>query len=188
MKPITLEKWEPIWLTNAKYYVSNFGRVRSAYTMTKTGKVKIKTTVLKTSINRNGYETVNLQWREHGKRVRKTTKVHRLVCEAFHKNKDNKPTVNHIDLNPLNNHFKNLEWATYKENVNHAQRMGAFPIAKPYVKKGYARCYKPIIDTETGQLYNSDQVAELLGIKRKYVTRMLSGERKPNTSKYKYAG
>lgn len=33
--------------------------------------------------------------------------------------KDNKPTVNHIDGNPENNHVSNLEWATYEENNNH---------------------------------------------------------------------
>ena len=38
----------------------------------------------------------------------------------FIENKDNKPYVNHIDYNPLNNNVTNLEWCTQKENVRHS--------------------------------------------------------------------
>ena len=54
----------------------------------------------------------------------KTHLVSRLVATAFIPNLENKPTINHIDGNPLNNNIVNLEWATYKENNSHAFKTG----------------------------------------------------------------
>lgn len=71
---------------------------------------------LTTRVNNRGYESVCML---------KTTKmVHRLVAEGFCANPDNKPFVNHIDGNKLNNHYSNLEWCTVAENNKHARETG----------------------------------------------------------------
>ena len=64
----------------------------------------------------NGYHRVVLS--KHNKSH--NFLVHRLVAQAFIPNPDNKPCVNHKDLNRENNSVENLEWVTYKENNNYA--------------------------------------------------------------------
>lgn len=51
---------------------------------------------------------------------RKSFQIHRLVAEAFIPNLENKPFINHINYNRLDNRVENLEWCTQKENVNHS--------------------------------------------------------------------
>lgn len=80
---------------------------------------------MKLSINNSGYVQISLF--QNGKR--KPVLVHRLVAENFLENKENKPYVNHIDGNKLNNKMDNLEWCTCQENINHAYQKGLIKIS-----------------------------------------------------------
>lgn len=64
--------------------------------------------------------------------VRRNVRVHRLVASAFIDNPLNKPYVNHIDGNKLNNNLNNLERCSQKHNVRESIRLG---LQKPYNEK-----------------------------------------------------
>ena len=90
---------------NTNYLVSNYGNVKNL----KTNKI------LNGEIIKKGYIRMYL-----GYNFKNKVLAHRMVAETFIPNPDNKPTVNHIDGNKLNNHVSNLEWNTYSENLQHA--------------------------------------------------------------------
>lgn len=71
--------------------------------------------------NGGGYLKVNL-YDLDGKCKKKY--VHKIVAEAFLKNPNEKPIVNHIDCNRQNNSVKNLEWCTQSENVKYTYDVG----------------------------------------------------------------
>ena len=51
-------------------------------------------------------------------RVRGSEYVHTLVNETFNENFFGKPTTDHIDRTPENNHRRNLRWATRSEQID----------------------------------------------------------------------
>lgn len=50
---------------------------------------------------------------------RKTKRVHRLICEAFHGSPGEGEEVMHLNECPIDNRPDNLRWGTRKENLNH---------------------------------------------------------------------
>jgi hypothetical protein len=56
--------------------------------------------------------------------------IHRLLAENYIDNPEEKAHVNHIDGCKTNNALSNLEWATPKENANHAAALGLLDKAR----------------------------------------------------------
>ena len=107
------------------YEVSDFGNIRrkKGQTIYKDGRIaNFSEKVLKKAYNKKGYEVVYLSVGS----VKHTKLVHRLVALSFIPNTENKATVNHKDLNKLNNTPDNLEWMTNKENMQHAFANGVY--------------------------------------------------------------
>lgn len=78
--------------------------------------------ILRTRVNKKGYEYVNLQLDG----VQITKSVHRLVAEAFLPEYSSELEVNHIDGNKTNNDVNNLEMVSRIANVRHAVSKGLF--------------------------------------------------------------
>ena len=95
------------------YIVSNTGIIKNKFTGRE----------IKQGLHYKGYPTISLQY---GNGQTLGTFVHRVVAQAFIPNPENKPQVNHINGNKLCNWYKNLEWCTASENIQHAIKEGLF--------------------------------------------------------------
>ncbi|WZP34249.1 HNH endonuclease [Enterococcus phage vB_Efm3_KEN20] len=149
------EIWKDIEGYEGVYHVSNLGRVKRVAT----------NRVLQPYRNKVGYLLVYLC--KNGKR--KTHRIHRLVAQSFIPNPENKPEVNHLDENKINNMVSNLEWSTRKENCNYGTRNErlSIPIIATNLKTGESR-----------EFYGSNECARQLALNTAHITSVLKGRLK----------
>ncbi len=91
----------------SNYLVSNYGKIKSLFT--------------NEYLNRKKTNYVKVSLRDNISNTRKSMYIHRLVALLFVDGRSvNKNVVNHLDRNPQNNYYKNLEWTSYRGNAIHA--------------------------------------------------------------------
>lgn len=116
------EDWKEIILESIennrdKYFISNYGRIKNN-----------RNKIINGYTDEKGYKRCSLGG--DGKHYR----IHILVAKHFIVNPNNKTMVNHKDGNKENNHVDNLEWATNKENSQHAVNTGLHNRSKPLIQ------------------------------------------------------
>lgn len=165
------EEWKVVPNSNEKYWVSNYGRVKSFVINKKDG------TLLKNAVVKN-FRFVNLTF--DGKH--KTTFVHKLVANVWLSKPSDKHTiVTHLDRNLKNNHVSNLQWLTPEEA---GKRNGEF-FKKIFSSKKYAgeRHHTKLKERDVVQLKKmlqkgvpQSKIAKLFCISEMQVTRIKRGE------------
>jgi hypothetical protein len=158
--------WEPVNGYEGIYEVSMDGEIRTCEGKTTFtehhGKRLWKQRTLKQKIDKKGYKRVTLF--KNGSK--KDFLVHRLVATAFCEQEEGKNIINHIDGDPGNNCYNNLEWCTHYENLMHAflNKMNPTPIGVKLIHK------------ETGEEHSFFSMAEagkFLGHNHGYISGLL---------------
>lgn len=178
------DKKDVIWKDVVKYpgyQISNYGDCRSIKrrVVHKNGHVCwYKGRNLKRKLSTQGYYRYNLCVLGKCKSVA----AHRLVGFAFIENTHNKPQINHIDSNRINNYYKNLEWCTHSENQLHSYVMGGR--AKIY-SGGIHDHRKPVVqktlDGVKIKVWNSAKDAEQIGFNASAIGKCCKGQKNYNT-------
>lgn len=115
------ETWKPIKGYEGLYEVSDLANIKSINKTKKNpltnGISKYKDRIIKPFLANNGYLRVAM----HKDGIQRKHTLSVVVATAYCPNPLNKPKVNHLDGNKLNNRPPNLEWCTVLENNNHSR-------------------------------------------------------------------
>ena len=110
--------------------------------------------------------------------------IHRLVAKAFCPNPNNYPYVRHLDDDPTNNDWENLEWGTQKDNYEDSVRNNTYrPFTNEDREKSYAMSRKPIIaknlNTNEELIFPSENdAARRLNVSQSNINGVLYGKRR----------
>ncbi len=167
------EIWKDVADYEGLYQISNLGNVKSCRReiyRPLTGKCILKEKSLAKNLHKWYYMVTMCKLGVHDRRL-----IHRMVAQHFVPNPFNKPQVNHIDHNPLNNRFDNLEWTTQAENIQHAIKNG-----RTY-RKGESSHYHKLTNEkilairELGKTKRGyKKIADKFGLTKWYVCRIVN--------------
>lgn len=113
--------------TRPDVYVSDYGLVAKNVR----GRIELR----KQHLQNSGYLVVSVGDYRTRENKNSNQLVHRLVAETFIPNYFDKPYVNHIDGDKMNNQVENLEWSTRSENMIHAYSHGLCKTENVIVKE-----------------------------------------------------
>ena len=146
--------------------------ISDGYDVSNQGRIRHSQKILLGSTHQDGYIFVTIKGKQ--------TPVHRFVAEAFIPNIKNKPEVNHIDGNKMNNAASNLEWVTRSENQKHAIKNGLQPNpVKTYLGKFTAEQREEIKSLANSGAFSRRQLAEKFNVSHTCINDIVNG-------KYKY--
>lgn len=195
-----MEEWKDIKGYEERYQISSDGRVKSVdvYTIDTIGRRQLhRGKIMKVSYDKNGYKKITFY-------DGKSYSVHRLVAEAFIPNPNNYPIINHKDENPSNNCVwvnedgsinydkSNLEWCTYKYNVNYGTAIDRRKANTDYVELA-KKHHKRIVQSTLNDVYIKEwssikEAADCLKLDNGSICKCLKGENKTcGGYKWKYA-
>ena len=170
-----METWITV-LGHEGYEISSKGRLRAKkrQVVYEDGRVgNFPERIMKPMLTKKGYHKYHLS--SNTVKGYRTAKLeHRLVAEMFIPNPENKPQVNHIDGNKLNNDVSNLEWVTNDENHQHKLENDLYPSSHTPKRIG-----KFTLEGELLETYGSAYAAaKSMGARQWHVSRVANGQRK----------
>jgi hypothetical protein len=177
MEGYTIEIWKPITGYEYYYEISNLGRVKSLQRKgLRNGKPYLKKEKILKPIQMGNYLGVQLA-------VNKTHEkhyIHRLVAEHFLEKpfSTKELIVNHKNGEKHNNQDNNLEWVTYKENIQHAYENRLNPNfgENSHYAKYSDETVKKVRDLFATGKYLQSELAEMFGISRMQIHRIVKNK------------
>lgn len=153
------EVWKKIPGLGDQYEVSSLGNVRSLDRIvphTTLGEIKMKGKYKSMHKDSDGYLRTTLTHEGRSSDYG----VHRLVAITFIPDPENKPTVNHKNGIKDDNRIENLEWATYKEQSDHAHSTGLRTYSTYHHTNRQNIARRKVRCINTGEVFDSQSAAE----------------------------